>query len=71
MDFGKALELLKDERRVARNGWVGAWIVLQIPNPHSKMTHPYLYMEYKRGSKIPWLPSQADLLAEDWDEVRE
>jgi hypothetical protein len=72
--FGHVLETLKicKTARAWREGWNGKaqWICLQIPDPYSKMTEPYLFMvldapgqEFKR---IPWLASQADMLAEDW-----
>lgn len=75
MNIGAALEHLKDGGRVAREGWngKGMWLELQVPDLHSKMTHPYVYIEYPRGhaaypsgSRVPWLASQTDLLAEDW-----
>lgn len=75
MNIGKALECLKAGGRVAREGWngKGMWLCLQVPDAHSKMTHPYVYIEYPaghaaypNGSRVPWLASQTDLLAEDW-----
>lgn len=78
LDFGTALELLKLGRRVCRNGWNAKdiWLLLQVPDEHSKMTLPYIYIEYPVGSvaypkgcRVPWLPSQTDLLAEDWTAV--
>lgn len=79
-DFGWALSVLKRGGKVFRRGWngVGMWIQLQRPDAHSKMTHPYMYIEYPanpkhhaypNGSRIPWLPSQTDALAEDWEEL--
>lgn len=74
-DFGTALKLLKDGHRVARSGWngKGMWLLLQVPDEHSKMTHPYIYIEYPvghvaypQGSRVPWLASQTDALADDW-----
>lgn len=73
--FTFALDALKEGKRVARQGWNGKdmWIVLQRPDEHSKMTLPYLYIEYPQGHpaypdgcRVPWLASQTDLLAEDW-----
>ena len=78
MDFGQALGALKAGKRVARAGWngKGMWLVLQVPNANSKMTLPYIYIEYPaghpaypQGSRVPWLASQTDALAEDWSEV--
>ena len=78
MNFGQAIELLKAGKQVARSGWngKGMWLLLQRPDEHSKMTLPYIYIEYPeghhaypKGSRVPWLASQTDVLAEDWMEV--
>jgi len=77
MDFGKALELLKNKSKVARSGWngVGLWLELQVPDANSKMTLPYIYINYPLdakntpGAKVPWLASQTDLLSEDWVKI--
>lgn len=70
-DYGVALDLLKDGGRVARSGWngKGMWIALQRPAAGSKMTLPYIYMSTVTGDLVPWLASQTDMLAEDWQEV--
>lgn len=31
--------------------------------------HPHIDMKTAQGYVVPWLASQADILAEDWDEV--
>jgi hypothetical protein len=71
MTFGAAIEALKQGRRVARNGWngKGMWLALQVPDQHSKMTLPYIYMFTAQKDVVPWLASQTDMLAEDWDFV--
>lgn len=68
MTFGEALSALKGGVRVARTGWNGKnmWIALQVPDAHSKMTLPYLYVFTATGHLVPWAPAQTDLLAEDW-----
>ena len=68
MDFGDALAELKDGNRVTRTGWngKGMWLELQRPDAHSKMTLPYIYMRTVQGDLVPWLASQTDLLAMDW-----
>ncbi|MBQ3421681.1 MAG: DUF2829 domain-containing protein [Romboutsia sp.] len=67
-NFSEALEYLKADKRVAREGWNGKnmWIALQKPNTKSKMTLPYIYMKCADGRFCPWLASQTDLLADDW-----
>lgn len=68
MDFGQAVRALKDGWRVARRGWngKGMWLELQTPDEHSKMTLPYMFMVTVQGDRVPWLASQTDMLAEDW-----
>jgi hypothetical protein len=80
LDFGQALKLLKEGKKVARRGWngKGIFIELQRPDEKSKMTHPYIYIdttnlqtnnpEAPKG-RVPWLASQTDMLSEDWELV--
>lgn len=73
--FSAALQELKKGRKARRTGWngKGMWIELQRPDEHSKMSLPYLYLNYPKGDKyhngcrVPWLASQTDLLEEDWE----
>lgn len=71
MNFEKALNALKSGKRVARDGWngKGMWIALQVPDVHSKMSLPYLYMKTVTNDLVPWLASHSDILAEDWSTV--
>jgi hypothetical protein len=75
MNFGQALEWLKKGKSIHRTGWngKGMWLLLQTPDAGSKMTLPYIYIEYPKGhpaypngSRVPWLASQTDILANDW-----
>jgi hypothetical protein len=76
MNFGDAIAALKAGKKVARTGWNGAglWLELQVPDTHSKMTLPYIYINYPAdakttpGARVPWLASQTDMLTEDWKE---
>ena len=80
MNFGQALEALKQGKRVARKGWngKGIYIELQRHDEHSKMTQPYIYIvttglvtdnEAAPKGIVPWLASQTDMLADDWNIV--
>lgn len=77
MNFGEALDCLKQGKKVARSGWngKGLWLELQLPDAGSKMTLPYIFISYPPdatntpGARVPWLASQTDLLAADWYEV--
>lgn len=68
VDFGKALFLLKAGHKVARVGWngKGMYLELQTPDEHSKMTRPYIYMKTVDGQLVPWVASQTDMLSGDW-----
>ncbi len=77
MDFGSAILNLKEGHKVARKGWngKGIFIELQVPDENSKMTHPYIYIDTTGlktdnpdapKDRVPWLASQTDMLAEDW-----
>lgn len=74
LTFGDAVYMLKLGKKVARAGWNGKGLTLelQMPDEHSKMTLPYIFMSYPPdakntpGARVPWLASQTDMLAEDW-----
>jgi hypothetical protein len=65
--FGVVLMELEG-RRWSRRGWngPGQFIELQVPDEHSKMSLPYLFITTVQGDRVPWLASQTDLLARDW-----
>lgn len=71
MNIGQAVEAMRAGKRVTRAGWNGRnmYLELQVPDAHSKMTLPYVYMRTVQGDLVPWLCSQTDLLANDWQEV--
>lgn len=77
LDFGWALQSLRNGGKVQRSGWngKGLWLELQVPDEHSKMTLPYIFMSYPvdakttPGARVPWHASQTDILAEDWQLV--
>lgn len=80
LDFGQALFYLKAGRRVRRSGWngKGMWLQQQAPDANSKMTLPYIYIEYPvghpayaSGSRVPWLASQTDMLSSDWELIND
>ncbi len=76
--FGFALEALKDGEKLARKGWngKGIFIELQKPDENSKMSSPYIFIDTTGlqtdnvdapKSRVPWLASQTDMLAKDWE----
>ena len=77
MNFGQAIDEMKNGLKMARRGWNGKGIFIAIQNPdgNSKMSSPYIYIdttglktENKDApkSRVPWLASQTDMLSEDW-----
>lgn len=66
-----ALWALKNDMQVARRGWngKGMYLELQVPDAYSKMTRPYIFMKTVDHDLVPWVASQTDLLAEDWYDV--
>jgi hypothetical protein len=79
MDFGIALQMLKDGYRIQREGWngKGMWLVLIDPGNamHTSAAgsfdmQPCIGMKTAQGVMQPgWLASQNDLLANDWSVV--
>lgn len=77
VSFSVALEEVKKGKSIQRKGWNGSGLVVkaQFPDEYSKMTLPYLYIEYPDnakttpGARCPWAGSQTDIMAEDWSVI--
>ena len=86
MNFGNAIEALKEGKRVARAGWNGKGMflflvpgsnfivnrepLLSIMGEGAEITYrPHIDMKDAEGKVVPWLASQTDMLAEDWQIV--
>ena len=67
--IGWAVKQLQDGDKVTRIGWNGPnqYLELQVPDSNSKMSLPYVYIHTVQGDLVPWLCSQTDLLATDWE----
>ena len=84
-DFGEAIRRVKKGTRVARKGWngKGQYIMLAINIDYTNFDGKYFHAHHSdigskaiafvgtRGTQIGWLASQADMLAEDWYELKE
>lgn len=74
MDFADALKALKEGYRVQNKCWngPGMYLALQVPDEHSKMGLPYIYINMPEdhplypGKNVPWTPSQLDLMSDGW-----
>ena len=83
MSFGLAIEALKQGKRVARAGWNGkgmwlamiqraSWQVDPAVNgtgAYSLNALPWIGMKTADEGFVPWLASQTDMLADDWQIV--
>lgn len=76
--FSWALKQLKLGKKLRREGWngKGLCVEMQTPDAHSKMTNAYLFLSTPLESphtysRVPWVPSQGDLMALDWVVVGE
>jgi hypothetical protein len=82
--FGTALEELKAGSKVARSGWNGKGMFIyyvpaasypaqtEIAKKEFGETVPYgayIAMKTAQGNVVPWLASQTDVLADDWQVV--
>lgn len=69
LTFGLAIEAAKKGYGFRLPQWSPEVnIRLQVPDEHSKMTAPYLYVTSRFGC-VPWNPTQIEILAEDWEVV--
>ena len=82
LNFSEALELLKQGKKVARRGWNGKGMYLYIvkvelpsyeffndldfTNEICNGLAEFIVMLTTNNNLIPWLASQADILAEDY-----
>lgn len=86
LTFSQALELIKEGKKVQREGWNGkGMFVFLVASSTFKVNRPPLLGIYEEGTEInyhahidmktadgqivPWLASQTDVLAEDWQVV--
>ena len=67
MTFGDALLSLWDGYGLSRTGWNGSDQYIRLRRPDQKTNVlPYLYITVVTGNRVPWVPSQTDMLADDW-----
>jgi ABC-type branched-subunit amino acid transport system substrate-binding protein len=72
-----AIDLLRSGHRMARSGWNGKGMFLFYVKvwehsstlPETYPTLPFLAMKTADNKVVPWLASQTDMLATDWDIV--
>jgi hypothetical protein len=81
-DVGWAIRKLKERNKVTRTGWSdkNVWLILveghewftcMGDNLGIERTHrlPFIAVKITDDGFMPWVPSQADMLSEDWEIV--
>ncbi len=75
MDIGGAVQAIRSGQRVARKGWNGRGMFLffsprayvDAAKPFEPVMHEHVLMKTADNFYVPWLCSQTDLLATDWE----
>lgn len=85
MKFGEAIELIKKGKKVKREGWNGKNQYIELATnvsymnankeiinvEHDTMGNKAIAFVGTSGVQLGWLASQADMLSEDWKEVKD
>ena len=83
MDFGQAIKAVKEGKRCQRQGWNGKNQYIELATAisyktaggeivnceHVSIGNKAIAFVGTSGVQMGWLASQADMLAEDWQEV--
>lgn len=80
-DFGYAIKLLLEGKKVARKGWNGKdmWLIIvpaqnwkDVPASMSLSVYSGQFIAIKtvKNILIPWFASQEDMLSDDWIEIK-
>jgi hypothetical protein len=69
MNFGQAITALKEGQCVTRDGWNGRRMYLYLASPHvgPQPLQTTIVMHTAQDTHVAWLPSQTDVLADDWE----
>ena len=80
LDFGRAIQLLKEGKKLQRSGWNGKEQYIELATnisyknteeeiinaEHDAIGNKAIAFVGTSGVQLGWLASQADILAEDW-----
>ena len=81
MNFGKAIDLLKEGKKLSRKGWNGKNQYIELASNisyknadgeiininHKTMGNKAIAFVGTSGVQIGWLASQSDMLSDDWE----
>lgn len=67
MNFGEAIQAMKDGKRVRRKGWETVWLAINNLE-YGRPSFIYLGIDNAAFDKgHPWTPNQTEMMAEDWE----
>lgn len=68
LKFSIALEISQMGFSIQREGWNGKGLIVKYhePKKDSGITEKFMTITYPDGRVIPWVPSQSDMMADDW-----
>ena len=66
MNFGEAIQAMKDGKRVCRKGWKNKWLAINNLE-YDCPSFIYLGIDDAADKVHPWTPTQSEMMAEDWE----
>jgi hypothetical protein len=66
MNFGEAIQAMKDGKRVRRKGWETVWLAINNLE-YARPSFIYYCKDNSIDEYPVWYPKQEDMLAEDWE----
>jgi hypothetical protein len=67
LGFDFVILALKAGKSVRKKAWApDVFLTLQVPDDHSKMTAPYIFVTSRFG-RVPWIGTQIEQLSNDWE----
>lgn len=68
MKFHKALFRLNQGEAIQRRAWNGKGLYVEMEKDTPPSIHPFAVIK-TNDLKYPWVPSQQDMLADDWQTI--
>lgn len=66
MNFGEAIQAMKDGKRVRRKEWKNTWLAINNLE-YARPSFIYYCKDNSIDEYPVWYPKQEDMLAEDWE----
>lgn len=72
--IGAAMSMIRQGKKARRRGWNGKGMyIFYVPEEFdgTTITRAYIMMFDAQQQLVPWLASQTDMLADDWEVVED